>query len=410
MHRPMEGVRVLEVAQFTFVPAAGAVLADWGAQVIKIEHAERGDGQRGLTRVLGLPVASEDSSFFPIMEGPNRGKRSVGLSLEKPSTRRVFEELVRSSDVFLTNFLPEARAKLKIDLDDVRAVNPDIIYVRGSGFGVRGTESNKGGYDSTAFWSRGGSAAGVTPPGADRMTRMPAGAYGDSLGGMTIAGGIAAALYARRVTGEPSVVDVSLLGVGAWATQYSVNQALMVGGPVPPRQYPKHGSATNPLVGAYRTSDGRWLEFSMLQPGRYWPEFCRLAGREDLAADERFDTVDKIMANAGEAAQIVAEIIGGRSFAEWTEVLSRGEGQWAAVQNAWEVGQDESLRANGLIAPIEDADGQRRELVANPVQFDETPVSLTRAPQFAEHTDEILRELGLSDEELLQLKIEGAVT
>ncbi|KAA9163701.1 CoA transferase [Amycolatopsis acidicola] len=406
----MQGVRILEVAQFTFVPAAGAVLADWGADVIKIEHAERGDAQRGLTRVLGLPTASPDSSFFPIMEGPNRGKRSVGLALEKPSAREVFEKLVASSDVFLTNFLPEARAKLKIDLEDIRALNPDIIYVRGSGFGARGPEDNKGGYDSTAFWARGGSAAGVTPPGSERMMRMPSGAYGDSMGGMTIAGGIAAALYARQTTGEPSVVDVSLLGVGAWATQYTVNQALMLGGPLPPRETPQHGSATNPLVGAYKTADDRWLEFAMLQPGRYWPEFCRLAGREDLATDERFADVEKIMANAGAAAELVAGIIGERTYAEWQEILSQGEGQWSAVQNAWEVGQDPSLRANGMIARVVDADGEERELVTNPVQFGETPATLTRAPQFAEHTDEILRECGLSDEELLRLKIDGAVT
>lgn len=410
MHRPMEGVRVLEVAQFTFVPAAGAVLADWGADVIKIEHAERGDAQRGLVRVLGLETISKGSSFFPIMEGPNRGKRSVGLALEKPSARGVFERLVRSSDVFLTNFLPTARKKLKIDVDDIRAINPKIIYVRGSGFGARGPEADKGGYDSTAFWARGGSAAGVTPPGSDQMMRMPSGAYGDSIGGMTIAGGIAAALYKRAVTGEPSIVDVSLLGVGAWATQYSVNMALMAGGPLPQRPQPKHGSATNPLIGAYRTSDDRWLEFAMLQPGRYWPEFCRLAGREDLATDERFNTTEKIMANAAEAAEIVADIIRQRTFAEWVEILSQGEGQWAAVQNAWEVGQDPSLRANGLIAQVVDADGKTRELVANPVQFDETPVTLTRAPQFAEHTDEVLRELGLSDDELIQLKIDGAIT
>ncbi|MGW1024318.1 CaiB/BaiF CoA transferase family protein [Streptomyces sp. NPDC002577] len=410
VHRPMEGVRVLEVAQFTFVPAAGAVLADWGADVIKIEHAERGDAQRGLVRVLGQEAMSKGSSFFPIMEGPNRGKRSIGVALEKPSSRRVLEELVRSSDVFLTNFLPGARAKLKIDVEDIRAINPDIIYVRGSGFGARGPERDKGGYDSTAFWARGGSAAGVTPPGADRMTRMPAGAYGDSMGGMTIAGGIAAALFQRQRTGEPSVIDVSLLGVGAWATQYLVNRALMVGGPLPVQEHPKHGSATNPLIGAYRTADDRWLEFSMLQPGRYWPEFCRVVGREDLASDERFDSTEKIMANAAEAADIVAEIIRQRPFAEWTEILARGEGQWAAVQNPWEVGQDPSLRANGLIAQIVDADGRERELVANPVQFDQTPASLTRAPQFAEHTDEVLRDIGLSDEELLQLKIDGAVT
>ncbi|TDB92911.1 CoA transferase [Actinomadura sp. 7K534] len=405
----MEGVRVLEVAQFTFVPAAGAVLADWGADIIKIEHAERGDAQRGLIRVLGLD-ARGGGSFFPIMEGPNRGKRSVGLALENPAARPVLERLVRESDVFLTNFLPGARARLGIDVADIRAINPDIIYVRGSGFGQSGDEADKGGYDSTAFWARGGSAAGVTPADADGVMRQPSGAYGDSIGGMTIAGGIAAALYSRKATGEPSVVDVSLLGVGAWATQFSVNLALAVGGPLPRPEQPRHGSMANPLIGAYRTADGRWLELAMLQPGRYWPEFCRVAGREDLISDERFDGVENIMKNAAAAGEIVAEIIAARDHAEWAELLQGTDGQWALVQEPWDVAQDPSLRANGLIAALEDADGVPRELVANPVQFDETPVELRRAPQFAEHTDEVLRELGWSEDELIQLKIDGAVT
>jgi crotonobetainyl-CoA:carnitine CoA-transferase CaiB-like acyl-CoA transferase len=406
----MEGVRVLEVAQFTFVPAAGAVLADWGADVIKVEHAERGDAQRGLVRLLGLDVQNPGTSFFPIMEGPNRGKRSVGLALEKPEARAVLEELVRSADVFLTNFLPGPRSRLKIDVPDIRAINPEIIYVRGSGFGTRGPEADKGGYDSTAFWARGGSAAGVTPSTSDRMMRMPAGAYGDSIGGMTIAGGISAALYKRAVTGEPSVVDVSLLGVGAWATQFSVNLALMANGPLPVQDHPKHGSPTNPLIGNYRTADGRWLEFSMLQPGVYWPEFCAVVGREDLISDERFDSTEKIMANALEAAEIVAQIIEKRTLAEWVETFKGMKAQWSVVQNSWEVGQDVSLRANGMIASVVDADGADRELVANPVQFEETPVKLTRAPQFAEHTDDVLRELGYTDESLIELKIAGAIT
>ncbi|MGH3556352.1 MAG: CaiB/BaiF CoA transferase family protein [Mycobacterium sp.] len=410
MTRPMEGVRVLEVAQFTFVPAAGAVLADWGADVIKVEHAERGDAQRGLIRVLGLDTASEGSSFFPIMEGPNRGKRSIGLALDNPTCRPVLERLVASSDVFLTNYLPGPRKRLRIDVDDIRAINPQIIYVRGSGFGQRGPDAEKGGYDSTAFWARGGSAAGLTSPSSPRSPRMPAGAYGDSLGGMTITGGIAAALYSRSTTGKPTVVDVSLLGVGAWATQFSVNLALMAGGPLPAEEPPKHGSATNPLIGAYRTGDGRWLELAMLQPGRYWPAFCRLVDRPELASDERFDSVDKIMANAAAAAEIVAETIAERPLSEWVAVLSSGDGQWSVVQDAWEVGEDAALRANGMIASVVDADGVTRELVASPVQFDETAITITRAPGFAEHTDELLREAGFSDEELIELKIDGAVT
>jgi crotonobetainyl-CoA:carnitine CoA-transferase CaiB-like acyl-CoA transferase len=410
MHRPMEGVRVLEVAQMTFVPAAGAVLADWGADVIKVEHAETGDAQRGLVKVLGLDAIRPGCSFHPIMEGPNRGKRSIGLSLDKPEALAVLHDLIRQSDVFLTNYLPGPRGRLKIDVDDVRKINPDIIYVRGSGFGNKGPERDKGGYDSTAYWSRGGSCAGLVQQGSSMALGMPTGAYGDSLGGMTIAGGIAAALYARKTTGETSVIDVSLLGVGAWATQFSTNLSLLVGGPLPLPKPPKHGSATNPLIGLYRTSDDRYLMLSMLQPGVFWPEFCAVVGRPELATDPRFDGTAQIMKNAPEAAELVAEILASRPYAEWVEVLADVKGPWAAVQDAYEVGQDASLRANGYIATVVDADGEKRELVASPVQFDETPPTLTRAPTHAEHTDDILRSLGRTEEELLALKIAGAVT
>jgi len=403
--RPMAGVRVLEVAQFTFVPAAGAILADWGAEVIKVEHAETGDAQRGLSAVMGMPVGS--GSFAPLMEHPNRGKRSIGLALERPEALDVLHELIRTSDVFLTNFLPRARRRLGIDLEDVRKINADIIYVRGSGFGSNGPDSEKGGYDSTAFWARGGSALGTTPAEFDGLCKMPAGAYGDSLGGMTIAGGIAAALLAREQTGEASVVDVSLLGVGAWANALSVGFALLTGGP------PDHkpvSARTNPLVGEYRTADNRWIVLAMLQPGRYWPEFCQRIGREDLITDGRFATVEALMGNAAEAAEILQSEIARRTLSEWTAQFAEMEGQWGVAQDPWEVGQDPALRANGMIAEVVDIDGARRELVASPVQFDETPASLIRAPQFAEHTDEILRGLGKSDDELIALKIAGAVT
>jgi crotonobetainyl-CoA:carnitine CoA-transferase CaiB-like acyl-CoA transferase len=405
--RPMDGVRVLEVAQFTFVPAAGAVLADWGADVIKVEHAETGDAQRGLSALMGMPVGS--GSFAPLMEHPNRGKRSIGLALEQPGALEVLHELIRTSDVFLTNFLPAARRRLGIELDDVRKINPDIIYVRGSGFGATGPDSEKGGYDSTAFWARAGSALGTTPLDYDGLCVMPAGAYGDSLGGMTIAGGIAGALFARERTGETSVIDVSLLGVGAWANALSVGFALLEGGP-PERRAPGNSAPTNPLVGNYRTADDRWLVLAMLQPGRYWPEFCRHIDREDLISDERFATAEDLMGNAAAAAEIVQEVLAARPLAEWITRFAGMEGQWAIAQDPWEVGQDPALRANGLIAEVLDSEGNARELVANPVQFDEKPVQITRAPQFAEHTDDILRALGKSDDELIDLKISGAVT
>jgi crotonobetainyl-CoA:carnitine CoA-transferase CaiB-like acyl-CoA transferase len=404
----MEGVKVLEVAQFTFVPASGAVLADWGAEVVKVEHAVTGDAQRGLNTVGTSSMGQ--GSFKPIMEHPNRGKRSIGLDLALPGAMDVLHELIRRSDVFVTNFLPSARRKLSIELEDVRVVNPDIIYVRGSGFGARGPDADSPGFDGTAYWSRAGSAFGVTPPDSPRSLWMPAGAYGDSIGGMTIAGGIAAALFARRQTGEPSVVDVSLLSVGAWSMGLSVNLSLMTGQPVPPRFGEASGAPTNPIHGQFRTADGRWLQLSGLQPGRYWPEICRRLGRQDLIADERFDSAEKLMANAPEAGAIIRTEIAVRTLENLRSDFAGMEAPWSIVQNSYEVAHDEQLRANGYIATYDDADGVSRQLLANPVQFDETPATLSRAPLFAEHTDEILRELGRTEDEIIQLKIDGAAT
>jgi crotonobetainyl-CoA:carnitine CoA-transferase CaiB-like acyl-CoA transferase len=392
MSQPMEGVRIVELAQFTFVPASG-------------------DAQRGLVSILGLDQGAASQTFFPIMEGPNRGKRSIGINLETDGGYQVFTELIRTADVFVTNFREPTRKQLRVDVADVRAINPDIIYFRGTGMGPKGDEGADGGYDQTAFWSRSGHAAASTPPDYHRMIGMPTGAYGDNVGGMTIAGGIAAALFRRAVTGEPSVVDVSLLGVGLWTSSFGVNAALLAGGPLPPYTPPRHGSARNPLNGApYQTKDGRWVQLGMLQPGRYWPEVCERLGRPELISDERFDSAEKLMANAPAAGECVAEMMSALTLEEFRDRMRGARGQWALVQNFFEAGHDPQARANGYIGSVTDVDGIERELVTAPVQFDETPPVINRAPQFAEHTDELLRELGFDDEQLIALKIEGGVT
>jgi crotonobetainyl-CoA:carnitine CoA-transferase CaiB-like acyl-CoA transferase len=257
-----------------------------------------------------------------------------------------------------------------------------------------------------------GGGAGVTPPDSSRTLAMPGPAYGDTIGGMTIAGGIAAALFSRAQTGEPSVLDVSLLSVGAWAMGLAIDISLLTGTtrPVAPLSDGPATAPTNPLAGDYLTSDGRWINLSFLQPGRYWRDFCSHIFRPDLADDPRFDTAEKLMANAKEAAEILRGELANRAFAEWIEVFQTLQGQWAPVQNTVEAGQDEQLRANGYIVTVEDADGHTRELVANPVQFDETPPVLSRAPQFAEHTDQLLSELGYDEEKIIELKIDGVVT
>ena len=206
----LDGVRVLEVAAWTFVPAAGAVLAEWGADVIKVEPREGGDPQRGLVTMGLVPEAAGGVNYM--IEMPNRGKKSIGIDLSTPGGREVVLALAKTCDVFLTSYLPGRRERFGIDLDDIRAVNPDIIYVRGSGYGPKGPDADRPGYDGVSFWSRGGVCDGLTPEGAGPIKQTPA--FGDLLGGMTIAGGIAAALYKRKATGETSVVDVSLLGLG----------------------------------------------------------------------------------------------------------------------------------------------------------------------------------------------------
>ena len=212
---PLDGIRVLEVAMYGFVPSAGAVLTEWGADVIKVEHAVTGDPQRGL-RQTGLLRVEGDPN--PNIEHANRNKRSIGLDMSVPEGKEVLYELARRSDVFLTSFLPGHRKKFGIDVDDIRAVNPKIVYARGSALGPRGEESVKGGYDMTAFWCRAGTAATITPPGMPGMIGPPGPAYGDTISGTNLAGGIAAALLKRERTGEPSIVDVSLLGSGFWSS------------------------------------------------------------------------------------------------------------------------------------------------------------------------------------------------
>ncbi|MGD1279406.1 CaiB/BaiF CoA transferase family protein [Mycobacterium seoulense] len=408
MDKPLAGVRVLEVAQFTFVPSAGAILADWGADVIKVENPVTGDAQRNLFTASHSEWSEPSSPFTPHIEAPNRGKRSIGLGLTSPLARPILEALLRRSDVILTNHLPVVRSKLRIDVDDVRSINPDIIYAVGSGFGGRGPGRDRPGYDTTAFWARGGSADGATSCLAGEPTYMPCGAYGDNIGGLAIAGGVAAALYRRRVSGQPSVIDVSLLGVGAWATQFDVNMALMSGGHLPKVELDTP-VAGNPLVASYRTRDGRFVQLAMLDPLPYWSEFCMCMGSPEAAADKRFATHDAIAENIHSACEIVANLIGRYPLDECERRLSGCSGAWAVWQDSWDLANDDDLVANGGIVEVVDAQGVPRKLVANPIQFDISNAPSKRAPQFAEHTDAILREIGVDDVTFGELKMEGVI-
>lgn len=401
----MSGVRVLEVAQWTFVPAAGAVLADWGADVIKIEHPQTGDSQRGL-RQLGHITIEGDRN--PVMEHANRGKRSVAIDISTPDGHGLLMDIAASSDVFLTNFLPDARRKLRIDVDDVRAVNANIVYARGSAYGPLGPDAGNGGYDMTGFWSRAAGAQGSTPCDLDGVVPQPGPAYGDSIGGMTIAGGIAAALYERERTGHARVVDISLLGVGVWASGVAINAALVSGEPWQTNPAGANVTPTNPLVGFYRTSDGRFLGLSMLQGFRYFGEFCRRVGAVELAADERFASHAAFTTNAPVAIEVLRTVIGAQPLDHWRKALDGFSGQWAPVQNTAEVAADPQVRANGNIVEVHD-NGETFNLVASPVLYDETPLTLTPMPEFAAHTEELILELGGDWDRIMALKESGVI-
>src|SRR3954447_10416411 len=266
----MEGVRILEVAEHTFVPAASALLSDWGADVIKIEHVERGDAMRGLA-ASGIAVVGGD--VHVLLEHSNRGKRSLGLDLKSDEGLDILYRLAGASDVFLTNKLPSVRTKLKVDVEDIRAHNPRIIYVRGTGQGERGPDADKGSYDALAYWNRAGVAMGLKHAEDEMPPPPPAPAFGDSIGAMTIAGGIMGALFHRERTGEATTVDVSLLGTGLWSMGAAVALSLQLqrGWTAPPLGGP---AGANPLAGTYRTADDRHVALTCLQAAKYWPEAC----------------------------------------------------------------------------------------------------------------------------------------
>lgn len=402
MSGPLAGIRVLEVAMYGFVPSAGAVLADWGADVIKVEHAVTGDPQRGLRQTGTFRVEGDPN---PNIEHANRGKRSIGIDMSRPEGREVLQELVRPSDVFLTSFLPSARRKFGIEVDDIREVNPRIIYARGSALGPRGAEADKGGYDMTAFWARAGTAASITPPGVEGMIAPPAPAYGDTISGTNLAGGIAAALLKRERTGEPSVVDVSLLGSGLWAMGQGIALSLHLNKRHVAPAVGAHGSVANPLSGLYETADGRYLSFVMLQPTKFWADVCRHIDRPELADDPRFATAEQIAANTVEGVKILREVIATRTLAEWSERFATLAGPWAPVQDSLQVGDDAQIRANEYVTRAGEL-----ELVASPVQFDVRGAELGPAPEFAAQTEEILTELGLDWDRIIALKAAGAIT
>jgi crotonobetainyl-CoA:carnitine CoA-transferase CaiB-like acyl-CoA transferase len=405
MDRVMDGVRVVEVALYGLVPTTGAVLADWGADVVKVEHPETGDPVRGLA---AFGVKPGDGGVTYLWEVFNRGKKSVGIDIAHPQGRELLLRLVERADVFLTNFLEPARKKLGIDVEDVMARNPRIIYARGTGHGPIGPDADKGGFDGISYWARAGVSTAAMPADYGYPIGLPGPAFGDLQTGMHLAGGVAAALYRRERTGFSAVVDTSLLAAGMWAMQASIAGAYAIGAEELPKADRRR--PMNPLANIYRTSDDRFIALAMLEADRYWPGFCQAIGRPELVANERFATASLRRDNVGACVELLDQTFAQRTLAEWQSILATQDGQWAPIQTTREVLDDQQGLVNGYLQQVKYDSGASLPLVSVPVQFDCAAPALRPAPDHGADTDAVLLDAGLAWEELLQLKEVGAIS
>ena len=401
----LTGVRVVELATWMYVPAAGVALAEWGADVIKVESVSSGDPQRALV-VGGFTRQAARADVDFLLEMGNRGKRSIAIDLKSDTGRQLFGRLLAQADVLLTNWLPAALERARLTVKDIRALNPNIIIARGTGLGVRGPDRDHGGFDAATYLARGGVAYTLTPFGTpDPAVQGPA--FGDLQAGVTLAGGVCGALFHRERTGKPTVVDSSLLAQAMWSIAPSISVADLFGIDGIPGTPP--GLAINPLVARYQTKDSRWIQLVFLQPDKFWAGFCGRIGLPELAADERFVPSSNLVANAAEATALIAAKFAEHDLSHWRQALADEPGVWSPLATPKETLNDPQSEPNGYLVRHVDNQGTEYVMVAAPVQYDETPPSPARAPEHGQHTEEILLELGLDWDEIAAAKDTGAI-
>jgi crotonobetainyl-CoA:carnitine CoA-transferase CaiB-like acyl-CoA transferase len=400
----LSGIKVVEVSMWAFVPSAGAVLADWGADVVKVVPVDLQDPMLGKGVVADLPAPRIKVPFM--WELMNRGKRCIGLDLAHPRGQEVLKKMVAQADVFMLNLLPPAQQRFGVTVDDIRAVKPDIVYARGTGQGPRGPQSDKGGFDATSFWA--GSGLGFTASQvSDEFISLISPAFGDVLSGLSLASGITAALVRRLRTGQGAVVDVSLLAAGMFSVAPSIVASELFDIDTIPRV--RHKAAPNPLMAAYATKDGRYIVLGGMRTDLDWASVCHSLQAPHLADDLRFSRFERRTENRQACIASLDEVFASRTLEEWTKILEDYPAPWTVVKTPHEMLTDEQVLANGYITEVETAGGPL-SLVPSPVQFDQTPIELRAAPGHAEHTDQILEELGYSEADILELKVANAVT
>lgn len=397
----LEGIKVLDFGSFVAGPAAATVMADFGADVIKLEPPGIGDIYRYLQMVPQLPDC--DLNYCWLLDG--RNKRSLALDLKKPGARAPFERLVGECDVFLTNLPPEVQERLQIRYEDLAPLNPRLIFASLTGYGQYGPEASKPGYDATGWWARAGLMEHTRANGAGRAA-LPPGA-GDHSTSMSVLSAILMGLLRRERTGKGSKVHTSLLASGVWANAIAL-QAVLCGA----KMFDPTNSDDNyqELVNHFECRDGRAFIIAVMASDRGWPTFTNCIERPDLAADPRFATAAARGANMKPLLAILDGVFKRKDWAEWQEILLANRITISPINRVGDVISDVQVLANHMLADLDLAGGRSIKTVNSPIWVDGTrKVKPRRAPDVGEHTEEILRSAGCTDSDLKALREAGAI-
>jgi crotonobetainyl-CoA:carnitine CoA-transferase CaiB-like acyl-CoA transferase len=396
----MDGIKVVELGVWVAGPATGAILADWGAEVIKIEPPGVGDPSRQFSKMLGA-----DLPFNPIFENDNRGKRGIVLDISSDEGKEITLELIDRADVFVSNVRPAALGRLGMDPATLLERNSRLVYGLITGYGLEGPDADRAAYDIAGFWARSGVAAALSKPGESPPFQR--GGMGDHCAGMSLAAAISAALYSREKTGKGQLVNTSLLRQGVYFLSFDLAVYLRFGLSV---QLGDRKTMLNPVINNYQDGEGKWFWVIGLQGQRHWPDLARAVGHPEWIEDARFADLDSRAANAAELIGMLDEIFATKTREEWGKIFDEQEELWwAPVQTMEEVLADPQVQAAGSF--VEVPDGPSTTLLpATPVDFAGTPCEQRcMAPELGQHSHEVLHELGKSAEEIATLRERGVL-
>jgi len=394
-----DGLKVLDCASFIAAPAAATVLSDFGADVIKIEPPVTGDPYRNLPNLPGYPHS--EHNFAWMLEA--RNKKSLALDLSKPEGQAVLHRLAAQADVFITNYPPQVRERLGITHAHLAPQNERLIYASFTGYGEKGEEANKPGFDSNAYWARSGLMDLVRADEHTTPARSIAG-MGDHPCAMAFYSAIVTALYKRERTGKGSHVSSNLMANGVWAASV-LAQAKLVGAKFGERR-PRE-RALNAVTNHYQCKDGRWLILSLLNEDRQWPTLARCLGREDLVTDPRFEARKDRHARSLELIKIFDETFATRDLAEWRKILDGNGLVFGVVGILDDIPNDKQMIENEVLVPFEN---DTMLTISSPIWVDGSKkVQPRKPPGLGEHSDEILRNAGYDEAAIGKLRASGAV-